>query len=82
MIVVEVGSNNYEASELRTESREYNKILQISPIFSNLHRIGGIKNTLIQICNQILVPCSPLVHMVIVDDATTNCDASTLRTIS
>jgi hypothetical protein len=43
MVIVEVGSNTYEASTstLRTVSREYNIILQITPIFSNLHRMGG-----------------------------------------
>jgi hypothetical protein len=40
MIIVEVGSNNYAASTLRTISREYNIILQITPIFSDLHRMG------------------------------------------
>jgi hypothetical protein len=41
MVIVEVGSNNYEVSTLRTISREYNIILQITPLFSTLHRLGG-----------------------------------------
>jgi hypothetical protein len=41
MVIVEVGSNNYEGSTLRTVSREYNRILQITPLISNLHRMGG-----------------------------------------
>jgi hypothetical protein len=41
MVIVQVESNNCEASTLRTVSREYNIILQNTPIFSNLHRIGG-----------------------------------------
>jgi hypothetical protein len=41
MVIVDVGSNNYEASTPRTVSREYNIILQITPIITNLHRIGG-----------------------------------------
>jgi hypothetical protein len=41
MVMMEVGSNNYEASTLRTVSREYNIILQITPLISNLHRMGG-----------------------------------------
>jgi hypothetical protein len=42
MVIVEDGSNNFEATTFRTVSIEYNKILQITPaIFSNLHRMGG-----------------------------------------
>jgi hypothetical protein len=42
MLIVKVGSTNYEASTVRrTVSREYNIILHITPIFSNLHRMGG-----------------------------------------
>jgi hypothetical protein len=42
MVIVEVGSNNYEASKLRTVSSEYNIMLQIiTPLISNLHRMGG-----------------------------------------
>jgi hypothetical protein len=41
MVIVEVGSNNYEAFTLRNLSSEYNIMLQIIPIFSNLHRMGG-----------------------------------------
>jgi hypothetical protein len=32
MVAVEVGSNNNEASSLKTISREYNRILQITPL--------------------------------------------------
>jgi hypothetical protein len=42
MVMVEVRSNKYKASTLRRLPIEYNKILQITPIFStNLHRLGG-----------------------------------------
>jgi hypothetical protein len=34
------------------------------------------------ICNQMIVPCNILVHMVIVDDDTNNFDVNTLRTVS
>jgi hypothetical protein len=82
MVIVEVGSNNYEASIPRTIYREYNIILQNTPLFSNFHRMGGKQNTLTKICNQIIVPCNQLVHMVIVDDATYNFKDSTLRIVS
>jgi hypothetical protein len=39
MVIVEVVSNNYEASTLRTISRENNRILQITPLISNLHKL-------------------------------------------
>jgi hypothetical protein len=41
MVIVEVSSINDAASTLRTFSSEYNIMLQITPIFSNLHRMGG-----------------------------------------
>jgi hypothetical protein len=41
MVIVENGSINYVASKLRTVSSEYNIMLQITPIFSNLHIMGG-----------------------------------------
>jgi hypothetical protein len=41
--VVEDGFNNYEASTLRTVSREYNRILQITPLLSNFHPQNGRK---------------------------------------
>jgi hypothetical protein len=42
MVIVEDGSINYEESTLRTISpSEYTRILQITWIFSNLHRMGG-----------------------------------------
>jgi hypothetical protein len=41
MVIVEVGSINYAASTLRTFSSEYNIMLQIIPLISNLHRMGG-----------------------------------------
>jgi hypothetical protein len=43
MVIVKDGSNNYEASTLRTLSSEYNIILQNTTIFSNLHRSNGRK---------------------------------------
>jgi hypothetical protein len=41
MVIVEDVSIKYEESTLRTLSSEYMIILQITPIFSNLHRMGG-----------------------------------------
>jgi hypothetical protein len=41
MVIVEDVSIDYEESTLRTLSSEYTRILQITPIFSNLHRMGG-----------------------------------------
>jgi hypothetical protein len=44
--------------------------------------MGGKENTLTQICNVnlMLVPCNPLVHMGIVEDATNHYEVSTLIT--
>jgi hypothetical protein len=41
MAIVEDVSIDYEESTLRTLSSEYTRILQITRIFSNLHRMGG-----------------------------------------
>jgi hypothetical protein len=41
MVTVDVATNNYEAFALRTLSSEYNRILQNTPIFSNVHKMGG-----------------------------------------
>jgi hypothetical protein len=41
MVTVEVGSNTYEASTLGIVSSEYQRILQNTPIFSNVHKMGG-----------------------------------------
>jgi hypothetical protein len=41
MVIVEDTSNIYEASTLPTLSSEYNRILQINPIFSKLHIMRG-----------------------------------------
>jgi hypothetical protein len=41
MVIGEDFSIDYEESTLRTLSSEYTRILQITPIFSNLGRIGG-----------------------------------------
>jgi hypothetical protein len=41
MVIVEVGSNHFEASALKIVSPEHNRILRITPFFSNLHRMGG-----------------------------------------
>jgi hypothetical protein len=40
MAIVEDASNNYEGSTLRTVSIEYNRLLQNTPIFSSMHRMG------------------------------------------
>jgi hypothetical protein len=41
MVVVDDDANHDEAFTLRTLSSEYNRILHITPIFSNLHKMGG-----------------------------------------
>jgi hypothetical protein len=41
MVILEDVSINYEESTVRTLSSEYTRILQKTPIFSNLHRMGG-----------------------------------------
>jgi hypothetical protein len=33
-------SNSFEASTLRTVSSEHHRVLQNTPIFSNLHKLG------------------------------------------
>jgi hypothetical protein len=75
-------ANNSNASTLRTVSREYNRILENTQIFSKLHRMGGKYNTMTQICNIMIVPCNPLLCMVIADDAANNFYAFKLRTVS
>jgi hypothetical protein len=40
MVIVENGYNNFEDSTFGNVSMEYNIILQITPIFSNLHKLG------------------------------------------
>jgi hypothetical protein len=41
MVIVEVDSNDYDASTPRTVSIEYQSILQDTQIFSNHHKMGG-----------------------------------------
>jgi hypothetical protein len=42
MVSVDDATNNNEAFTLQTLSSEYNRIiLHITPIFSNLHKMGG-----------------------------------------
>jgi hypothetical protein len=82
MVIVDDGTNNFDAFKLRTVSIEYNRILENTQIFSKLHRIGGKYNTMTRICNLMIVPCNPLLRTVIVDDANNNFDAPTLRTVS
>jgi hypothetical protein len=80
MVILEDASNNYDASTLRTLSIEYNRILQITQIFSKLHIMDGKYKTMTQICNLMIVPCNQLLHMVIVNGATNSFDAFQLRT--
>jgi hypothetical protein len=41
IVIVDDATNNYEAFTLRTiSSAEYNIILQITQIFSNVHKVG------------------------------------------
>jgi hypothetical protein len=44
--------------------------------------MGGKYNPLTQICNQMIVPCYQLVHMVITGDATNHFGVNTFRPIS
>jgi hypothetical protein len=46
MVMAEDGSNNLEDSTLGNVSSEYKRILQNTPIFSNLHKMGSKKATL------------------------------------
>jgi hypothetical protein len=41
MVIVHDATNSYEAFTLQNISSEYNRILQITPILSNLHKMGG-----------------------------------------
>jgi hypothetical protein len=72
MVIADDATNNCDASTLQTLSSEYKRILHITPIFSNLHKLRGKYNTMTQICNLMIVPCNHLVLMVIADDATNN----------
>jgi hypothetical protein len=65
MVIANDDTNHFDAFQFRTVSIEYNRILENTPIFSKLHRIGGKYNTMTRICNLIIVPCNQLVHMVI-----------------
>jgi hypothetical protein len=40
MVIAEDRCNNFEASTLGTVSSEHNRILQNTPIFTNLHKLG------------------------------------------
>jgi hypothetical protein len=41
MVIADDANNIFDAPTLRTVSLEYHIILQITPIFSNLHRMEG-----------------------------------------
>jgi hypothetical protein len=82
MVIVNDATDNYEDSTLQNLSSEYNRIIQITPIFSNLHKMEGKESTLTRIYSLMIVPCNQPIHMVSVDDSTNNFDASTLRTMS
>jgi hypothetical protein len=82
MVIADDDTNNFDASTLRTVCIEYNRILQNTQIFSKLHRIGGKYNTMTRICNLMIVPCNPLLRMVIVGYANNNFDAPTLKAVS
>jgi hypothetical protein len=56
MVIVQDDSINYEASTLRSLSSKYNRVHHNTQICTNLHRMGGNKNTLTRICNHMLVP--------------------------
>jgi hypothetical protein len=81
MVIVDDDTDNSDAFKLRTVYIDYNRILENAQIFSKLHRIGEKYNTMTQICNIIIVPCSPLLCMVIVDDENNNFDAPTPRNV-
>jgi hypothetical protein len=82
MVNAENGSNNYDASTLRTVCSEYNRLLQNTQIFSKLHRMGGKYNTMTGICNLMIFHFNQLLHRVIWDDANNNFDDFTVRTLS
>jgi hypothetical protein len=41
MVIEDDATNNVDTSTLRTVSIEYQRILQITQIFSNHHKMGG-----------------------------------------
>jgi hypothetical protein len=41
MVIIDEATNNDETFTLQNLSSEYNRILHITPIFSNLHKMGG-----------------------------------------
>jgi hypothetical protein len=82
MVIGDNDTNNDKASTLRTVSIEYNRMLENTQIFSKLHRIGGKYNTMTRVCNLMIVPCNPLLRMVIADDVSKHFDAFKLRTVS
>jgi hypothetical protein len=82
MVITDDNTNNVDAFKFRTVSIEYNRILEKTQIFSKLHSIGGKYNTMTRVCNLMIVPCNPLLCMVIADDANNNFDAPTLSTVS
>jgi hypothetical protein len=41
MVIIQDGSSNYEAFRITTLSSEWNILLYITSIFSNLHRMGS-----------------------------------------
>jgi hypothetical protein len=49
VVIAEDEYNDFEASTLGIVYTEYNRILQITPIFSNLHKMWGEKATMAQI---------------------------------
>jgi hypothetical protein len=74
MVIVDDTTNNFDFTILRTVSIEYN-IIQ-SRIHSNILKFTQsgmiIGYHMSPICNLLIVPYSPLVCMVIVDDVTNN----------
>jgi hypothetical protein len=79
LVIEDEATNASDAATLRTVSIEHHRILQITPTFSNQHKMGVEKNTLLsQICNLMIGPCNQFAGMVIGVDAANNYDASTL----
>jgi hypothetical protein len=42
VVLLDHATNKYEASTLRAGYMEYNRLLQNTPIFSNIHKLGMI----------------------------------------
>jgi hypothetical protein len=81
MLSLKKGTNNYEVLTGITLSSLNKRISQITPIFSNLHRMGGRKVTMSSICNLMIILCGLLACILIVDEASTHYNLNKLGTV-